>query len=118
MESFLRGHAALCVPLLAMAQLVNARSAGVSWSEARSVARALAQGFALVGPLDPRLMPRALRRINRLPLTLATALLWTASRRSELRELGALGPGEVRQLFETLGELAPDAHQELLAMQP
>jgi 2-dehydropantoate 2-reductase len=118
MESFLRGHAALCAPLLAMAQLVNARAAGVSWSEARSVARALAQGFALVGPLDPRLMPRALHTMSRLPLPLATAFLWAASRRSELRELDALGPGEVRQLFETLGEVAPDAHQELLAIRP
>jgi 2-dehydropantoate 2-reductase len=118
MEGFLRGHAALCAPLLAMAQLVNARAAGVSWSEARSVARALAQGFALVGPLDPRLIPRALRTLSRVPLPLATALLWAASRRSGLRELDALGPGEVHQLFETLGEVAPDAHQELLAIRP
>ncbi len=118
MEGFLRGHAALCAPLLAMAQLVNARAAGVSWREGRAVARALAQGFALAGPLDPRLVPRSLRTLGRLPLPLATALLWAASRGAELRALGELGPGEVRQLFDTLGELAPDAHWELLAIRP
>jgi 2-dehydropantoate 2-reductase len=118
MESFLRSHAAFVVPLMAMGQVVYARGMGISWPEAKRYARAMAEGFGLVERLGNSLTPAAVSLLSRLPHWLATALMWGASRLGAVRELGAMGPTEVRQLIDAMTAAAPDENSELLAIRP
>jgi 2-dehydropantoate 2-reductase len=118
MESFLRSHAAFVVPLMAMGQVVYARGLGLTWAEAKRYARAMAEGFGLVRQLGNSVTPSAVSVISRLPPWLATALMWGASRLGAVRDLGAMGPSEVRQLIDAMTAEAPEENSELLAIRP
>lgn len=118
MESFLRSHAAFVVPLMAMGQVVYARGVGLSWAEAKRYARAMAEGFGLVRQLGNSVTPAAVSVLSRLPAWLATALMWGASRLSAVRDLGAMGPAEVRQLIDAMTAETRGEHSELLAIRP
>ncbi len=58
MESWLRTHAALVVPVMAVTVAAHARQAGVSWREAMRSARAMDEGFRLVRRLGHTVTPR------------------------------------------------------------
>lgn len=118
MQSWLRTHAALMVPVLATATLAAARGAGVSWSEARDRALAMSSGFRIVRQLGNAITPSSVGVVSRLPTSLVASLLWSLSRTKAMRDLGAHAPGEARTLIDQMAAAAPGQAAELLAVRP
>ncbi len=118
MHGWLRSHAALVVPLMAIGTVVLARGGGVSWREAGAYAAAMREGFAVVRALGHTIAPAILRALARTPRGVLRALLWAMSRTTMLRELGVLGPGEARMLVDMMTAAAPGRTRALLAVRP
>lgn len=118
MHTWLRSHAALVAPLMAIGTLVARRGAGVSWREADAYAHAMAAGFAVVRGLGHAITPAAVHTLSRLPRLLTRALLWAMSRTRMLRELGQLGAAEPRMLIDMMTAAAPGQTAALLAVRP
>lgn len=118
MESWLRTHAALVVPVMIAAGLSHTRGAGVSWTEARELARAMAEGFALVRRLGNTITPAPMPALAALPTPVLASMLWTASRLPAIRKSGAAGPGEPRTLIDAMSAAAPGQIPALLAVRP
>ncbi len=110
MHSWLRTHAAFIMPFMALAAIVFARGGGgVSWEEARKIARAMSAGFALVRSLGNAITPSAMALMSHAPDVMTALVVWIASRTKTVRELGALGPGEARMLIDMMSAATPDA---------
>ena len=118
MESWLRTHAAVVVPVMTVSVVAHARKAGVSWAEARQSARAMNEGFQLVRRLGHSLTPSAIAVFSHLPSFLVTTLLWVASRFNLFRKMGAVGPREPRALIDEMSAVAPGQTLALLAIRP
>jgi 2-dehydropantoate 2-reductase len=118
MESWLRTHAALVVPVMTVSVAAHARQAGVSWSEAMKSARAMDEGFRLVRKLGNTVTPGRVRVLSRLPTPLMALVLWALSRFPEIRKAGAAGPGEPRTLIDAMSAAAPGETPALLAIRP
>lgn len=118
MQSWLRTHAALVVPLMAIGTTVYARGSGISWREAASHALAFATGFRIVRAMGNELRPVSVAKLSRLPSLLVTALLWAMSRSKMLRELGELGAAEPRMLIDMMSAARPELAGPLLAIRP
>jgi 2-dehydropantoate 2-reductase len=118
MESWLRTHAALVVPVMAVTVAAHARQAGVSWREAMRSARAMDEGFRLVRRLGHTVTPRRVGALSRLPTPLLATLLWALSRFPSVRRAGAAGPGEPRTLIDAMSATAPGETPALLAIRP
>jgi len=117
-ESWLRTHAAMVVPVAGVALLAHARGAGVSWADARRHALALREGFDLVRRLGYTLTPPAMAAMAQAPTAALTATLWALSRVKTVQELGAVGPGEPRSLLDAMVAAAPDHSAALRAIRP
>jgi 2-dehydropantoate 2-reductase len=118
MESFLRTHAAMVIPMMASGVLVHSRGAGITWSEARRYAGALKEGAGIVEKLGNHLTPSSVAFMMRLPRPVVTAVLFLANKTKIQRELGSMGPGEVRELIDGMQALAPGAAPDMLAIRP
>ena len=118
MESWLRTHAAVVVPVMTVSVVAHARNAGVSWAEAAQSARAMDEGFQLVRRLGHSLTPSAMAVLSRVPAFLVTTLLWLASRSSLFRKMGTVGPREPRALIDEMSAVAPGQTPALLAIRP
>lgn len=118
MQSWLRSHAALVIPLMAASTIVDKRGAGISWKEARAHADAMTDAFDIVRLLGNALAPAMVEKLSRLPKVLTTLTLWALSRTAMLRDLGKLGPAEARMLIDMVAKAAPDKAQRLLAIRP
>ncbi|MDI3282141.1 2-dehydropantoate 2-reductase N-terminal domain-containing protein [Polyangium sp. 15x6] len=118
MESWLRTHAALVVPVMIASVTAHARGAGVSWSEATRLARAMDEGFHLVRLLGNTLTPAPVAMVSRLPIPVLASLLWTISRLDPVRKTGAAGYGEPRTLIDAMAAAAPGEIPALLAIRP
>ncbi len=118
MQAWLRSHAALVAPLMAMGVLVHGRGAGVSWREAVAYAEATAAGFDVVRGLGHALKPAPVAVLSRLPRAVVAAALWAMSRTRTLRDLGTLGPAEARMLVDMMTAAAPGRTAALLAVRP
>jgi 2-dehydropantoate 2-reductase len=118
MESWLRTHAAVVVPVMTVGVVAHARKAGVTWTEAGQFARAMHEGFELVRRLGHPLTPSAMAVLSRAPTFLVTTLLWLASRSSLFRKMGAVGPREPRALIDEMSAVAPGQTTALLAIRP
>lgn len=118
MESWLRTHAALVVPVMIASVLAYTRQAGVSWTEAMTLARATEEGFRLVRKLGNTITPEPIVVVSRLPTPMVAALLWTLSRHPAIRKAGAAGPGEPRALIDAMAAAASGQTPTLLAIRP
>jgi 2-dehydropantoate 2-reductase len=118
MHAWLRSHAALVIPLMAIGTVVVRRGAGISWREAGSYAEAMDVGFRIVRDFGHSLAPSFVRTLSRLPRALLQGLLWAMSRTKMLRELGELGPAEARMLIDMMTAAAPGKTAALLAVRP
>jgi 2-dehydropantoate 2-reductase len=118
MHAWLRSHAALVVPLMAMSTVVVQRGAGVSWREAGAYAEAMEVGFRIVRELGHTITPSSVRTLSGLPRPIARAALWGMSRTKMVRDLGALGPAEARMLIDMMTAAAPGKTAALLAIRP
>ncbi len=118
MESWLRTHAAFVVPVMAASITAYTRRAGVSWTEAMNLARAMDEGFSLVRQLGNAITPAPMGTLSRMPTRMAAALIWTLSRLPAIREAGAAGPGEPRTLIDAMSAAAPGQTPALLNIRP
>lgn len=116
MESWLRTHAALDVPVMMVSVTAHARQAGVRWTEAMRAARAMDEGFGLVRRLGNTVAPAPIALLSRMPTPLVAALLWTLSRVTAIPKMGAAGPGELRTLIDAMHAAAPGHTPALLAI--
>lgn len=104
MPAFLRGHAAMVVPLFVAGLWLWERSSPLSWAEASRLADAWIEGFALVRRLGHPLRPGVVAAIARLPRWLAIAVMWAFSRTAGVREVGSFGPTETRWLIDRMAD--------------
>jgi 2-dehydropantoate 2-reductase len=118
MESWLRTHAAMVVPFMIAASSAYTRRAGVPWSEALTLARAMDEGFRMVVRLGNTLTPDSMAKMSRLPVPALAALLWTATRVPSVRRSGAAGNAEPRALIDAMSAAAPGQIPMLLAVRP
>jgi 2-dehydropantoate 2-reductase len=118
MDSFLRSHVAMAVPLLAAGVLMWKRGTSLSWSEAQRLAEAWREGLRLVRELGHPLKPRFVAVLGALPTCVLTALMWGLSRSAAVKDAGDLGPGEVRTLIDAMAAAAPGRTPKLLAIRP
>ncbi|MGK4008057.1 2-dehydropantoate 2-reductase N-terminal domain-containing protein [Sorangium sp. So ce1036] len=118
MESWLRTHAALVVPVMVVGVMAHARQAGVSWTEAMTLARAMEEGFRLVRQLGNTITPEPVAALSRVPTPGVATFLWTLSRVAAIRKAGAAGPGELRALIDAMAAAAPGETPTLLAIRP
>jgi len=118
MHSWLRSHAALVIPLMAIGTVVVRRGAGISWREAGAYAAAMDTAFRIVRELGNAITPSMVLTVSRLPQALVKALLWAMSRTTTLRDLGRLGPTEARMLIDMMTTAAPGKTAALLAIRP
>lgn len=107
MESWLRSHAALVVPVMSVTVMSHARQAGVSWAEAMHLARAMTEGFRLVRKLGNVITPAPAIVLSYLPTGLVAVILWGVSRLKGVRKAGRVGPGEPRALIDAMSNAAP-----------
>ncbi len=118
MQSWLRTHAAMVVPLMSIGVTVHARGSGVTWKEAGAYARAFAAGMEMTRSLGNALLPSSIASMAKLPMFLMTFMLWAMSRTKMLRDLGALGATEPRMLIDMMNAAAPQMAAPLLAIKP
>jgi 2-dehydropantoate 2-reductase len=118
MQSWLRSHAAMVAPLMAIGVLAFARGAGISWHEASTHADAFVAGMRIVRTMGNDVRPGAVALFARLPHFIVTSMLWAMSRTKMLRELGALGNAEPRMLIDMMRNAAPNLAAPLVAIRP
>lgn len=118
MQGWLRAHAAMVVPLMAMSTVVLARGGRASWRECQRYADALVAGFAIVRAVGSVPRPAALAWAARLPRVALAAALWAFSGTSTLHDLGRLGAAEPRMLIDMMARAAPSLAAPLLAIRP
>jgi 2-dehydropantoate 2-reductase len=117
MHSWLRSHAALVIPLMAIGTVSLARG-DISWRESGAYADAMETAFGIVRDLGNALTPSMVRSVSRLPRSMARATLWAFSRTKASRDLGVLGPAEARMLIDMMTAAAPGKTAALLAIRP
>lgn len=117
-ESWLRTHAALVVPIMVVSVQAHARQAGVAWPEAYSAACAMKEGFAMVHQLGNTLTPTPIALLSHVPASIITLLLWIMSRLAFMRTMGAAGPREPQMLIDAMRAIAPGQTPMLLHIRP
>ncbi len=118
MQSWLRSHAAMVLPLMSIGVRSFARDAGISWREAGQHANALYAGIRIVRAMGNDVRPRVIAQLERLPHVILTALLWLMSRTKMSRDLGALGTAEPRMLADMMSAAAPQLAAPIIAIRP
>lgn len=118
MESWLRTHAAMVVPVMIAAGRSYQRQAGVTWAEAMQLARAADEGLRLVRGLGFRITPASMVTLSHLPIRVLATLLWSMSRLAVIRRSGAAGFVEPRGLIDAMAAAAPGQTPMLLAVRP
>lgn len=118
MQSWLRSHAAMVLPLMSIGVLSFARRAGISWHEARQHADALYAGMRIVRATGSDVRPSMVAQIERLPHFLLAGLLWMMSRTRMSRDLGELGKAEPRMLADMMSAAAPQLAAPIAAIRP
>ena len=102
MKLWLRCHAPLCVAFENVSVAGMRRGGGASWSEALVLARGIRASFALIKSLGHPNHPRNKRIIDRTPVPVVAAMLWSMSRIRGFRELPATGEAECVALVDAM----------------
>ncbi|MFI6040891.1 ketopantoate reductase family protein [Nocardia sp. NPDC051321] len=119
MQSWLRTHAALAVPLMLAGLSAHRRGRGVSRREATELARALREGLNLVRRLGNTLTPSPVAVLDRLPVRVVAALLWALTRLPAFVRTTSVAPkGEAVMLIDEMNSVAPQGTPALLAVRP
>lgn len=118
MQSWLRTHAAMVLPLMSIGVRSFARGKGISWQEAGGHADAFEAGMRIVRVLGNDLRPASIAQLARLPHLVVTGLLWALSRTRTIRELGELGAAEPRMLADMMDAAAPELAGPIRAIRP
>ncbi len=115
MSAWLKTHAAFMMPLMAAGLLASGRG-GLRWREARLLAAAMREGFALVRSAHLRVTPANMALLGRVPGRLIAGVLWLAFRLARVRAslAGGHARGEASAVLAELRQLGPPAGSEHL----
>jgi len=103
MESWLRTHAAVAVPMVIAGSTALRRGTGISRAEAVRLARAMREGFQLVRHLGNSVTPAPIAIISRSPVPVLATLLWTLTRLDAFTRTIAVAPAdESRTLIDEM----------------
>jgi 2-dehydropantoate 2-reductase len=119
MQSWLRTHAAVAVPVVIAGSTALRRGAGISRAEAVRLARAMKEGFALVRHLGNSITPTPIAIVSHSPAPALAALLWTLTRLDAFTRTIAMAPAdEPRTLIDEMTSTCPGRTPALLAVRP
>jgi 2-dehydropantoate 2-reductase len=119
MQSWLRTHAAVVVPIVIAGSTALRRGAGISRAEAVGLARAMKEGFQLVRHLGNSVTPAPIAIISRSPVSVLAALFWTLTRLDAFTRAIAVAPAdEPRTLIDEMASAWPGRTPALLAVRP
>ena len=111
MPLWLRCHVPLCVAFESVSVCAQRRGGGASWREAVVLARGVRASFDLVEALGYPVYPGGKRRLQRSPIAVVAAMLWSVSRVRSFRELLATGSAECVALVDAMISAAPLARR-------
>ncbi|MGH3644772.1 MAG: ketopantoate reductase family protein, partial [Mycobacterium sp.] len=119
MESWLRTHAAVAVPIVIAGSTALRRGGGISRAEAVRLARAMKEGFQLVRHLGNAVTPAPIAIISHSPVAVLATLLWTLTRFDAFNRTIAVAPAdEPRTLIDEMSSTWPGHTPTLLAVRP
>jgi 2-dehydropantoate 2-reductase len=119
MESWLRTHAVVVVPVVIAGSTALRRGTGISRAEAVGLARAMKEGFQLVRHLGNSVTPAPIAIISRSPVPVLATLLWLLTRLDAFTRTIAVAPaGEARMLIDEMTSAWPGRTPALLAVRP
>ena len=95
MMGWLRWHAPMTVAIEGVCVAGQRRGRGARWREARTMARGMRAGFAIIRGLGFE-MHKSAKTFSGLPVMMVTLMLWAMSRMKSFRELLASGENEAR----------------------
>lgn len=116
MQSWLRSHAAMVAPLMAIGVIAVVRP--ITWREASKHAEAFDAGIEIVRATGSNVRPSEVAFFARLPRALTALVLWVMSRTQMIRDLGKLGATEPRMLVDMMRAAAPELAAPLVAIRP
>ena len=102
MPLWLRCHTPMCVAFESVSVAGMRRGGGASWGESLVLARGVHASFDLLKKLGYDIYPSAKKMIDRSPIPVLAATLWSMSRISSFRELLATGKSECQDLVEDM----------------
>jgi 2-dehydropantoate 2-reductase len=119
MQSWLRTHVAFIVPVLLAGMRAHHSGHGVRRGEAVTLARALRAGLRLVRRSGNTVTPAPIGLLDRLPVSVVAALLWTATRIPAFVRTSAVAPrDEPAVLIDEMNSVAAQDIPALLAVRP
>jgi 2-dehydropantoate 2-reductase len=119
MESWLRTHAVVVVPVVIAGSTALRRGAGIGRAEAVRLARAMKEGFQLVRHLGNSVTPAPMAIISRSPVPALATLLWLLTRLDVFTRTIAVAPAdEARMLIDEMTSAWPEGTPALLAVRP
>jgi 2-dehydropantoate 2-reductase len=119
MESWLRTHAAVIVPLAIAGGIADRRGSGLSKGESVQLARAMDEGFRLVRHLGNSITPAPMAVVERMPVRALAALVWGLTRLGVFARTLAVAPAdEPRMLIDEMSAAAPGHTPALQAVRP
>ena len=107
MPLWLRCHVPMCVAFESVAVAGERRGGGASWKEAVVLARGVHASFNLLKGLGYNIYPSAKKLIDRSPIPVLAATLWSMSRIASFREVLATGKAECQVLVDVMAAAAP-----------
>jgi len=119
MESWLRTHAAVIVPMAIAGGIADRRGSGLSKGESLKLARAMDEGFRLVRYLGNSITPAPVAVVERMPVRALAALVWGLTRLGVFaRTLAVARAEEPRMLIDEMSSAAPGRTSALQAVRP
>jgi 2-dehydropantoate 2-reductase len=119
MESWLRTHAAVIVPLAIAGGIADRRGSGLSKGESVKLARAMDEGLRLVRHLGNSITPAPMAVVERMPVRAMAALVWGLTRLGVFARTLAVAPAdEPRMLIDEMSAVAPGRTSALQGVRP
>ena len=119
MQSWLRTHAAVAVPIMIAGSTALRRGTGISRAEAVGLARAMKEGLALVRHLGNSVTPAPVAIAGHSPVPVLAALLWSLTRLDAFtRAIAVASADEPRMLIDEMTSVGPGRTPALLAIRP
>ncbi|KAI9020623.1 hypothetical protein DFJ74DRAFT_673761 [Hyaloraphidium curvatum] len=102
MQSWLRTHAALVVPLMFLGQLTKRENRSVAYSDAWTAALAMHECFALARRVGEEIVPSGIAVLSWTPTFALAGMLWALGRTGEFKEVQLVGPAEPEALLKEM----------------
>jgi 2-dehydropantoate 2-reductase len=119
MQSWLRAHAAVAVPIMIAGRAALLRETGISRAEAVRLARAMKEGLQLVRHLGNSVTPAPVAVLSRSPVPVLATVLWSLTRLDVFTRTMAVAPAdEPRMLIDEMTSAWPGRTPALLAVRP